>query len=163
MNVRRAVAEDMEEILKIYAIARDFMRETNNPNQWKNSYPSEEILREDIAKQNLYLICEEEILAVFAFIQGIDPTYNQIDGAWLNNEPYWAIHRVASAGKKKGMLREAVNYALQFTDNIKIDTHENNTVMQHQLEKEGFIPCGIIRLLNGEPRIAYQKYVPSEK
>ena len=55
------------------------------------------------------------------------------------------------------MLHECVNYALQHSDNIKIDTHHDNKVMQHQLEKEGFVRCGIIKLENGEPRIAYQK------
>ena len=29
--------------------------------------------------------------------------------------------------------------------------------LEHQLEKEGFVRCGIIKLENGDPRIAYQK------
>ena len=158
MNTRIAVPEDLEVILEIYARARDFMKQTGNANQWKNVYPTVETVENDIKQENLYVICEDnEIHAVFAFIPGIDPTYNEIDGQWLNDKPYAAMHRVASAGKMKGMLHECVKYALTQCDNIKIDTHHDNKVMQHQLEKEGFIRCGIIKLLNGEPRIAYQK------
>ncbi len=38
----------------------------------------------------------------FAFILGEDPTYQQIDGAWLNDQPYGTIHRIAGNGKIKG-------------------------------------------------------------
>ena len=156
--VRKATVQELNEIMEIYAIARRFMRNTGNATQWKNIYPPKELLEKEIELGNLYLVCEEEdILAVFAFIPGVDPTYNEIEGAWLNDKPYAAIHRVASSGKKKGMLHECVNYALKYSDNIKIDTHSDNKVMQHQLEKEGFVRCGIIKLENGDPRIAYQK------
>ena len=30
------------------------------------------------------------------------------------------------------------------------------TMMQHVLEKNGFVPCGIIYVEDGSPRIAYQ-------
>ena len=114
MTVRKVLYTELEEILKIYAGARDFMRQTGNANQWKNIYPPKETVEDDIKKENLYAVCEDgEIHAVFAFIHGIDPTYNEIDGKWLNDKPYSAMHRVASAGKKKGMLHECVRYALQ--------------------------------------------------
>ena len=41
--------------------------------------------------------------------------------------------------------------------NLKIDTHEDNVVMQHVLEKNGFERCGKIYTHDGTPRIAYQK------
>lgn len=158
MITKKVTMAELDTVLSIYAGAREFMRQTGNANQWKNVYPTREIVESDIEKGNLYAVCENnEIHAVFAFIPGVDPTYNEIDGAWLNDRPYAAMHRVASAGKKKGMLHECVNYALQQADNIKIDTHHDNKVMQHQLEKEGFVRCGIIKLENGEPRIAYQR------
>lgn len=158
MIVRKATVNDLSPVLDIYATARKFMQDTGNASQWKNIYPPKDLVEEDIQKGNLYVVCEDsEIYAVFAFIPGVDPTYNEIDGAWLNENGYAAIHRVASSGKKKGMLHECVKYALKYSSNIKIDTHHDNKVMQHQLEKEGFVRCGIIRLENGEPRIAYQK------
>ena len=103
------------------------------------------------------VICDEDgIQGVFAYLSEGDPVYDHIDGAWLNEKPHAAVHRVASAGKKKGVLPTCMQYCLSRSDNIKIDTHENNKIMQHQLEKFGFVRCGVITLENGESRIAYQ-------
>ena len=41
--------------------------------------------------------------------------------------------------------------------NIRIDTHRDNRIMQHNIEKHGFTYCGIIYLANGDERLAYQK------
>ena len=41
--------------------------------------------------------------------------------------------------------------------NIRIDTHEDNRIMQHLLDKYGFAKCGCIYVEDGTPRIAYQK------
>lgn len=157
MKIRNAVISELEEILAIYELARAFMKETGNPDQWRNTYPTPQIVKDDIKKEELYVLYDEEgIEGVFVFINGPDPTYDYIDGNWLDDEPYCAIHRVASAQKKKGVLRAVMDYAFSRSDSIKIDTHKDNAVMQHQLEKYGFKRCGIIFLENGEDRIAYQ-------
>ena len=41
--------------------------------------------------------------------------------------------------------------------NLKIDTHRDNRIMQHLLDKNGFTYCGIIYLDDGTERLAYQK------
>jgi hypothetical protein len=41
--------------------------------------------------------------------------------------------------------------------NIRIDTHRDNKIMQHNILKEGFSYCGIIYLESGDERLAYQK------
>ena len=41
--------------------------------------------------------------------------------------------------------------------NIRIDTHRDNTIMQHNLQKHGFTYCGIIFLASGDERLAYQR------
>lgn len=157
MKIRNAVISELEEILAIYELARAFMKETGNPDQWRNTYPTPQIVKDDIKKEELYVLYDEEgIEGVFVFINGPDPTYDYIDGNWLDDEPYCAVHRVASAQKKKGVLRAVMDYAFSRSDSIKIDTHKDNAVMQHQLEKYGFKRCGIIFLENGEGRIAYQ-------
>lgn len=61
------------------------------------------------------------------------------------------------AGKHKGMLEYIVGYCFDIHSNLKIDTHEDNKIMQHLLEKYGFLKCGTIWLEDGSPRIAYQK------
>lgn len=157
MNIRKAVIGDLSQIITIYAYARGIMRETGNGTQWKNTYPTEEMILSDIEKGYLHLLCDADgIQGVFAFLPEGDPVYDRIEGAWLNEKPHAAVHRVASAGKKRGILPACMRYCLSLSDNIKIDTHENNQIMQHQLEKAGFVRCGVITLENGEKRLAYQ-------
>ena len=55
-TIRHAVDSDKERICEIYAFARKFMAENGNPNQWKNNNPSREIIDNDIAAGNLYVI-----------------------------------------------------------------------------------------------------------
>jgi len=154
--IRLANINDITEILAIYERARDYMRESGNPNQWKSTYPSKDIVEGDILAGNLFVITDNErIDGVFMLAKGPDPTYAVIDGKWNNDHDYYVIHRVASAGNRKGILFEAVDFALRFSSEIRIDTHEDNKPMQHQLEKAGFNKCGIIKLANGEARIAY--------
>lgn len=156
MIIKSASIFELDEILKIYSRAREYMKQTGNPNQWKDTNPTEEMVIDDIKNSNLYLLISEQgIEAVFAFIKSSDFTYEVIDSTWLNDEKYFVMHRVASAGKSKGVLKYCVDYCMQFCDNLRIDTHEDNKIMQHSLEKLGFKRCGIIKLLNGEPRIAY--------
>lgn len=158
MNIRKAVSDDWEQILAIYQHAREYMRQTGNPNQWKDSSPSTEILANDIAIGQLYVLEEAGVLhGVFALIPGEDPTYSYIEGSWLNREPYAAIHRIASAGLRRGVLADCIVWCSTHYKNLRIDTHHDNRIMQHLLKKHGFAMCGIIYLENGEPRIAYQR------
>ena len=104
------------------------------------------------------MVEEDGVLqGVFYFNIENDPTYKIIkDGTWLSDEPYGVIHRIASAGKKKGVLKTCMNFCLEKTRHIRIDTHEDNTVMHHLLNKYGFSKRGIILLKNGAERIAYE-------
>lgn len=156
--VRKATIEDYNIILGIYEIAREFMIRTGNPNQWKRTNPTAEQIRIDIDQGICYVICDESgIHGVFALCQGEDPTYKSIEGGqWLNQNPYVTIHRIASDQKARGILAAAINECKKYEDNIRIDTHKDNKIMQQALEKHGFEHCGVIYLLNGEPREAYQ-------
>lgn len=49
-----------------------------------------------------------------------------------------------------------MEYCKARVPHLRIDTHEDNAVMQHVIEKCGFKRCGIIYVSNGTPRIAYE-------
>ena len=161
MEIRKAALADFDTVTQLYADARRFMSAQGNPDQWGDHYPPVELLREDIAKGNLYLCVEgEEILGVFFFAQGEDPTYRVIyDGKWLNDASYGVIHRIAVARQGRGVAAFCFDYAISQCKNLKIDTHRDNFPMQRALEKRGFVRCGVICLENGDERIAYQKSV----
>lgn len=157
--IRGAKAADMDTILKIYAYARSFMEQTGNPTQWGRNFPPEELLWEDIKTGRLYVIEKNsDIHGVFAFIIGEDKTYLQIEnGAWRSKAPYGTIHRIAGDGKVHGILGEAVAFCEAKIPHLRIDTHADNKVMRHLIEKAGFVECGTIYIEDGTPRIAYEK------
>ena len=156
--IRNARPNDWDDIMEIYAIARGFMKTTGNPTQWGDTFPPEDMVREDIQLQQNYVVeLDGRVQAVFALIPGVDPTYVVIEGAWLNDEPYAAVHRVASRGEVKGLTDLILNWALEQYDNIRIDTHEDNVPMQRAITRNGFAPCGRVWMEDGSPRIAYHK------
>ena len=156
-SVRQAQWEDFDRILEIYALAREFMAKTGNPTQWGTNYPPLDMLREDIPAGNLYVVEDESIHGVFAYFTEPDPTYAYIEnGQWLNDSPYGTIHRVAADGSG-GVFTAVLRFAMECNPHVRIDTHEDNRVMQHVLEKHGFQRTGIIYLEDGDPRIAYEK------
>lgn len=159
MQIRKAKIEELDEIMEIYAIARKFMEEHGNPTQWGQNKPSREQIESDILAEKCYVCMQEtKIAAVFYFAKETDKTYTNIyEGNWLNNEAYAVVHRVASAGIVKGAGSFCMNWASKQCENLKIDTHQDNYVMQNMLKKCGFIHCGTIYLEDGEPRLAFQK------
>ena len=85
-------------------------------------------------------------------------TYVRIyEGQWLNEAPYGVVHRITSDGTIRGAASFCLNWAFNKCGNLKIDTHRDNIVMQHLLDKNGFKYCGVVYLENGSERIAYQK------
>lgn len=175
--IRKAVPQDLGEILRVYEAARAFMRENGNPTQWGTDRPAKNLIEEDFRLGRNYVIEEGgKIHGVFALIFGTEPTYLKIDGAWPDDAPYVTIHRIAGDGSIHGVLKECLAFTeglikeLRAGDrspefpgpvpvNIRIDTHADNSVMRHLLEKEGFIYCGIIIVDDGTPRRAYQKNI----
>lgn len=157
LEIILACGSDLDRILEIYQIAKEYMRKNGNPNQWNGSYPDRETLQVDIEKQRLY-VCKKEdmIYGVFVLLLEKEPTYDYVEGGqWLNDEPYGTIHRIASSGEIKGMFEICLDFCRKKVANIRVDTHHDNHTMQHLAQKYGFQRCGMIFLKNGSPRIAY--------
>ncbi len=159
MEIRKTKIEELDQIMEIYAHARQFMAEHGNPNQWGTAKPSREQVQKDIKEGNSYVCVEQgAIAAVFFYYKGADATYvNIYEGQWLNEKQYGVVHLIASAGMVKGAGSFCLQWAYGQCGNLKIDTHRDNFVMQNMLKKNGFQYCGIIYLEDGEPRMAYQK------
>lgn len=159
MVIRTTLLSDIDPVMEIYRGARKFMKDNGNPDQWINGYPDRELVREDILDGSSYVcIDHNQIVGVFRFTLGEDPTYRKIyDGEWLNEEAYGVVHRIASASHKKGVGSFCLDWCFDQCKNIRIDTHHDNYIMQNLLIKLGFKRCGIIHLEDGAERIAFQK------
>ena len=178
MNVRLATREDIPEILWTFAIARDYMKKHDNPTQWGDDWPNQEILEEDIEKEICYVLTQEnvalggeEILGAFTMFYGkdCDPSYAEIwpidendikaEGKWISDEPYGVIHRLAGNGKAKGVANKAIDFAIdKCNGHIRIDTHAKNKTMHKILLDNGFEVTGLISVGFGEDpwRYAYE-------
>ena len=165
MRIKKAEMKDLHRIMEIYKSAQDYMIESGNPDQWGRTYPEPELIKTDILEGRCLVICEEgETHGVFALFEDADPTYAIIeDGSWLNDEPYVTIHRLAGDGKVHGIFKCASDYSKGLSKNVRVDTHENNKVMQRLIEGNGFQKCGIIYVRNGSKRIAYQWAAPEDR
>ena len=160
MTLRTATEADIPAIMKILEAGRGIMLASGNLHQWPQGYPTEEMVRRDIGPgYGKVMEKEGRQVAYFACIPSPDPTYAVIyDGAWEEDEkPYYVVHRIASFPQVHGVFKTMMEYLDALTDNIRIDTHKDNKIMQHNLAKYGFKYCGIIHIASGAERLAYQR------
>lgn len=160
IQIRQSTNDNLADILSLIEDGRRIMRSDGNMHQWSGDSPSAAMIQHDIAHGNSYICLQDgKAIGTFAFIPGPDPTYfNIYEGAWTDTTlPYYVIHRIASTPDSHGVFAAVMDYSFRITGNIRIDTHRDNHIMQHNLLKHGFKYCGIIYLLNGDERLAYQK------
>ncbi|MDD3335590.1 MAG: tRNA (adenosine(37)-N6)-dimethylallyltransferase MiaA [Eubacteriales bacterium] len=163
MIIRKAHPTELDRIMDIMESAKVFMAAHGNPNQWVDGYPQRELVAEDLELGRGYVCVEDgHIYAYFMLLSGEEPTYQVIDGAWLNDLPYLTLHRIASSGEKRGMMDEIARWAVRRNPNLRADTYTDNLPMQKAFERNGFVYCGTIWLEDGRPRMAYHR-VPKPK
>ncbi len=163
MVLRLATLHDAETIWEILqqAIAQ---RKNDGSDQWQNGYPNKQTVANDIENGYGYVLVEKnEVIAYAAIIFGIEPTYLNIKGKWLSEDPYVVVHRVAMSEMYRGkgiatklfLLIEALSIK-NSTFSIKVDTNFDNKQMLKILEKLNYTFCGDI-FFSGASRMAFQK------
>lgn len=156
--IRRAEPEDLPDICAIYQRARQFMRETGNPTQWGNVYPSRELAAEDIQKRQSY-VCTIDGRTEGAFVlqPGEDPAYaHLVEGTWASTAPYHTIHRIASSGRVRGIFPICIRWCHENYGSLRIDTHPQNLIMQRLIPRAGFRQSGLIQKTDGSYRLVYE-------
>jgi len=167
MTFSKAYTMDLSSIMKIIADAQIYMA-SQNINQWIDGYPSEELILNDIANNESYIVKNEQniIVGTAMFTTKLEQTYNTIDGKWLtaDDAKYGVIHRIAVGAnyRGKGIAKfiSSESEKLLIKNNIasmRIDTHEDNKGMQSLLKGLDYTYCGIIYLEDGDKRLAYEK------
>ena len=174
MMIRPATPADLPALRPVFEAAKAIMRADGNPDQWSApGFPPEDLLLRDIERGGGYVL--ESVMpgtnlsvmpgltghltlrGYFALLPSPEPTYDRIDGAWLTDEPYGVIHRIASYPEDHGIFASIIDFAAARYAHLRIDTHRDNRIMQHLLSKHGFTCCGIIWLADGTPRLAYER------
>ena len=162
--IRKSSRADITAIMEIVADAQALLR-SRGVDQWQDGYPTADIIEQDIARSESYVLEDRGVVVATAVISFAgEVTYNTIDGQWLNSNDYVVVHRLAvrnsalGSGLAQKMMLYAETLALDsgVTD-IRVDTHCDNKAMQSLLNMLGYTLCGKITLLSGAPRIAFQK------
>ena len=162
----------MTAIMQVMDAAKTIMRQSGNMHQWGDGYPSEAVITADMQRNGGFVIEDSDeqrsscrIVAYFAFLPSPEPTYDKIyDGAWMDDIlPYHVVHRIASYPDIHHIFSDIMDFCFSHDTNIRIDTHRDNAIMQHNILKHGFTYCGIIYLASGDERLAYQKIMKNEK
>lgn len=161
IQIRKTQIEDIDLLMDIFEQGKRIMRKNGNLKQWTGNYPDRDLIKKDIEAGHSYICLDEKgnSIGTFTFIPGKDPTYARIyEGQWLDDErPYATIHRLASTEDSHGVAAACIEWCYTRIQNLRADTHRDNLILQHILQKHGFRYCGIIYLMNGEERLAYQK------
>lgn len=164
--VRKANQHDIIEIMQIIDDAKELLKSNGSP-QWQNGYPNADTIQKDIANENGYvLIVNKQVVGYAALIIGIEPNYTEIQGGWSNStDPYATIHRIAIKANMRGKNLANLFFGNLITltlakniNNIRIDTHRANEVMQHLVKKYNFNYRGIINVSDevDPERFAYE-------
>ena len=169
----KAQRQDIKKIMEIIADAKSYLKSQNSL-QWNqpDGYPNESDLLKDIDNGSCYIYLENaEVVGTMSIVFTPDENYFEIDGAWLTNDKYASIHRIAikNTHHHKGigvkMLIEAEDIVKgNKTYSIKIDTHKINLPMINTIIKSGYSYCGVITLKRTKEdnlRNAYEKRLAS--
>lgn len=167
MEFRKSTLADADEIMKIIKQAQEYLK-SQQVMQWQNNYPSIQVVEQDIKDQNGYVIVDDGVVlgTVTVSFDG-ERTYDKIyEGNWLRDLPFAVVHRIAIHEEYKGKGISSImmdNIVKMCHDrnvkSIRVDTHEANKSMQKLLQKTGFEYCGIIYLLDGSKRLAYERII----
>lgn len=166
MRLKQARQEDFDQIMTILKDGANQLAE-RGVDQWQGDYPSPDQIKEDIENGYAFLAVSQdgETVGAISIVEAPDHSYDKLDGEWLlDTQNYVVIHRVAIHSQHAGhgyatkLLTEVINYIRDNRtdiDSIRIDTHEDNTAMQHLIDKMGFKRVGQLNGVYRPKEISY--------
>ena len=162
MDIRIAAKSEAETCYQCIEDARAYNRSLGFE-QWHPDYPTLQTILDDIAAGTGYAFVDGQgVIGYCCIIVGDEPAYRVIDGEWKTSRPYAVVHRLAFSrrARGRGLSGEAMGLIkdlcqTRHVDAIRVDTQEENKVMQHILVREGFSYCGLVQF-DGGPKLAYE-------
>ena len=166
MQIKQATMNDLDQIIEILRDGRDQLA-SQGIDQWQGDYPNVEHVQEDINNGFAYLVQsdDDETVGALSIVEAPDHSYDELHGDWLiDTDKYVVIHRVAihsnHAGKgyASALFTNVIDYIKAHRQDIKtirIDTHEDNKIMQHLITKNGFTKVGELHVVYRPQEISY--------
>lgn len=162
MKLRLAKLQEAKECYQCIEDARAYHKSLGFE-QWHKDYPTQQTILDDIENSIGYVFENEHGIAGYCcIIIGDEQAYHKIDGAWKTDRPYAVVHRMAFSKNVRGggLSKKAFALIKEFCKEnnittLRLDTQDENKVMQHILDREGFEYCGLIHF-DGGPKLAYE-------
>ena len=129
MKLRHTTINDLPEVIEIINQAKLYFK-NEGIDQWQDGYPNEDSIINDIDQNEAYVLEDNgKILATTMISSNIEPTYNYIEGNWLQNDKYMVIHRIAihNDQKGKGLAKIIIDEALK----LHPDIHSHQYITIH--------------------------------
>ncbi len=155
MNYRQGRIEDLDNIISLLrgAIAR---MEAQGIYQWDELYPTEDDFKDDIAKENLYVVFEEnELVALYVISGESDEAYKSADWKSSDNNAY-ILHRfcVGASFQNKGYGKRILTHIeSQIKDmgysSVRLDVFTQNPFAQRLYRDNGYKERGVANWRKG--------------
>ena len=146
----KATESDLQDLYSLYREAAERMRD-GGLNQWNwGIYPTEEMIRADVARGELYIApTDGGPVAAIALTETMDPEYAGVP--WTGGMRPGIFHRLAvrpslqGAGIGGDILDDAIQILRRAgCDSIRCDTNTENRRALRLYEKMGFRKCGTV-------------------
>ncbi|MBW1605912.1 GNAT family N-acetyltransferase [Lactobacillus sp. Sy-1] len=154
--LRKADMNDFEAIWSIVESAKQFLKE-QDIDQWQTpDYPNKKVITDLINQQMYYvLITDGQVSGTAYIVLGHDVNYDYLTDSTLDEsygDNHMTIHMISVSDKFRGrhltsyLMSDFITLAKAHDlHDIRIDTHVDNQIMQHTIEKTGFEKHGMIR------------------
>ena len=155
MTFRKAVAADLNAVVKIYKDAIEVM-DSLGIHQWDAVYPSAETLRQDIENGSMYLgLMDQCIVSIFVLDPQCDELYG--DGDWRHPSlPFSVVHRlcVNPACQGTGVATQTMRHIEGVLRDegiavIRLDAYSKNPAALRLYEKLGYVKVGEVPFRKG--------------
>jgi RimJ/RimL family protein N-acetyltransferase len=165
IKLRHAAPGEEAFAMDIIDMGKAFLK-AQNIDQWQSGYPDYACIERDIQNQKGYFLIEgEELLGYLCIDYDGEPAYEGLNGAWNTDKPYVVVHRMAFSDHARGKNISSAAFALveELSRNkgilsFRVDTDQDNKIMQHVLKKNGFSYTGTIWFDNST-KIAFDKKI----
>ncbi len=161
---RQAEIADLERIWEIILQAKAQMKRLGST-QWDESYPTTDIIREDIETGEGYVLCKDgQVIAYGVASFNGEPVYLQIEELWEDNGTYLIVHRLAVAdeAKHQGVAKQFMLAAEAMSRergifHARIDTKYDNNYMLRLIDSLHYKYIGEVYYRGINARKAFEK------
>ena len=155
MKIRCANSQDLNAVMNLIRSCTCYM-EAQEIHQWDEIYPDESTIKNDIGKQQLYLLKDTGyICGIIALNEFQEPQYKNI--SWKFQGKTLVVHRLAiePSCQRKGYARMLMQFAHKLAieqqyETIRLDAFVHNPAAVALYEKLGYRMAGTVTFRKGD-------------